>query len=273
MYLSEFFFTAQAEQDRLDFQHQGFKVLLGGKLYLAPITNPRHVLDIATGTGIWTLQFADLHPEAHIIGTDLSAIQPLNSLPNCTFIKDDAEEEWVFPEKFDYVHLRFVFSCFNDPKSMMEKAFDSMCSGGWIEYQDPSVAQNGSIDGNIDGTAYQKWGQSVIKGAAAALDRNVEVAPLYQDWMREVGFVNVREERIIWPAGPWSEGDERLQLAGAYLQRNFLDGAFLTTWKLLTAAGLSDIEAQSLIDDAKNEILDDGNRFYVAVYIVYGQKP
>lgn len=46
-----------AEQDRLDLQHAGFQHLFEGKLYRAPLQNPRNVLDIATGTGIWAMDF------------------------------------------------------------------------------------------------------------------------------------------------------------------------------------------------------------------------
>ncbi|WYZ43908.1 hypothetical protein EsH8_VII_000344 [Colletotrichum jinshuiense] len=34
------------------------------------------VLDIGTGSGIWAMDFADEHPEAEVLGVDLSAIQP-----------------------------------------------------------------------------------------------------------------------------------------------------------------------------------------------------
>ncbi|KAL2872918.1 hypothetical protein SGCOL_011933 [Colletotrichum sp. CLE4] len=34
------------------------------------------VLDVGTGTGIWAVQFGDDHPEADILGIDLSATQP-----------------------------------------------------------------------------------------------------------------------------------------------------------------------------------------------------
>jgi hypothetical protein len=46
-----------AEQDRLDLQHAGFLCLLDGQLYRAPVQNPGYVLDVATGTGIWALDF------------------------------------------------------------------------------------------------------------------------------------------------------------------------------------------------------------------------
>ncbi|KAL1987708.1 hypothetical protein VTN96DRAFT_2548 [Rasamsonia emersonii] len=66
----------EEEQDRMDMWHHIYLLLLGGELYLAPIKNPQRVLDLGTGTGIWAIQFADEHPSAQVIGTDLSPIQP-----------------------------------------------------------------------------------------------------------------------------------------------------------------------------------------------------
>jgi hypothetical protein len=40
-----------------DLQHHSFKIMLDGKLHLAPISSPRRVLDLATGTGIWAIEF------------------------------------------------------------------------------------------------------------------------------------------------------------------------------------------------------------------------
>ena len=31
--------------------------MLDGKLHLAPLARPRRVLDLATGTGIWAIEF------------------------------------------------------------------------------------------------------------------------------------------------------------------------------------------------------------------------
>jgi methylase of polypeptide subunit release factors len=45
--------------------------MAGGKLYLAPLKDPQNILDIGTGMGIWAIDAADQHPEAHVIGTDL----------------------------------------------------------------------------------------------------------------------------------------------------------------------------------------------------------
>ena len=63
-----------------------------GTLALAPVKNPHMVLDFGTGTGIWAMEYGIPHlllsfallidsaiqnPSAVVLGTDLSAIQPL----------------------------------------------------------------------------------------------------------------------------------------------------------------------------------------------------
>lgn len=50
------------EQDRLDLQHAGFRHLLDGHLYRAPVEDAKWVLDIATGTGIWALEYGTSPP-------------------------------------------------------------------------------------------------------------------------------------------------------------------------------------------------------------------
>lgn len=76
-------------------------------------------------------------------------------MPNCSFVQDDCEDEWLFgstdnPIKFDYVHLRWVLSCFDDPKKVMGHAYKNLQPGGWIEYCDSSVDFE-SVDDNIEG--------------------------------------------------------------------------------------------------------------------------
>jgi hypothetical protein len=42
-----------------DYQHNISKILLGGKLSLAPVDNPKRVLDLGTGTGIWAIEYGE----------------------------------------------------------------------------------------------------------------------------------------------------------------------------------------------------------------------
>ena len=64
------------EQDRLDLQHHVITLLLNGELHLAPLESPKRILDLGTGTGLWAIEMADSFPNATVIGTDLSPVQP-----------------------------------------------------------------------------------------------------------------------------------------------------------------------------------------------------
>ena len=93
----------------MDLHHHIFRLMLGGRLYRAPITSDiERVLDYGTGTGIWAMDFADEHSNAFVTGTDLSPIQPDWVPPNCKFYVDDVENEWMFrpDEAFDLIHGR-----------------------------------------------------------------------------------------------------------------------------------------------------------------------
>lgn len=114
-----------------DLQHHWWTILLGNKLNIAPVEEPADVLDIGTGTGIWAIDFAKKHPKSNVVGTDLSLIQPTENIPpNCTFEREDAEEEWVFNKQFDYIHWRLMLTCFNDFPAMIGKIYNNLKPGG-----------------------------------------------------------------------------------------------------------------------------------------------
>ncbi|KAH8655782.1 S-adenosyl-L-methionine-dependent methyltransferase [Xylariales sp. PMI_506] len=264
-----------AEQDRLDMQHAGTTLLLDDKLYLAPIENPKYVLDIATGTGIWALQFAEQHPNSHVIGTDLSDIQPKSALPNCTFVREDSEELWLFgtseePTRFDYIHLRYVFSCFNRPREVMKQAYQNLKPGGWIEYCD-ITPRFFSVNNNIDGTAPKRWSELMAEGLAKN-GRDGFVTEHLHDWMLEEGFVDVVEKKFFCPVGTWPR-EPRLKKVGQFMAQNLIEGFRGIGWMLFKAAGLTPDEIERLTSLAKEEIVNPRYRWFYPTYVIYGRKP
>lgn len=123
----------------IDIQHKLWYLLLRKQLYKAPITNPKYVLDIGTGTGIWAIQFARQHPQAQVVGTDLSLIQPAKCPPNCTFIREDIEEDWIHEHAYDYVHWRLMVTAFNDHRAIIQKVFDNVPPGAWCEFHESTT--------------------------------------------------------------------------------------------------------------------------------------
>jgi hypothetical protein len=143
-----------------------------------------------------------------VVGTDLSAIQPPEvPAPNCEFVKEDSEEDWVYPNVpgFDYVHLRFTFSCFDDPKKVMKNAYENMNPDGWIEYYDnTTVIRSMDDEANFSSACWRhsrasrllltcstetsmgQYTDIALKGAATR-GRDLQVARHYARWMRELG--------------------------------------------------------------------------------------
>ena len=92
------------ESERLDEQYEVIKMAMDGHLHLCPFSRqqpPRRVLDIATGTGTWAIEIGDQYPEAQIIGTDLSPIQPPFVPPNVRFFVEDS---YVSPYLYSSTH-------------------------------------------------------------------------------------------------------------------------------------------------------------------------
>lgn len=100
------------EADRLDLQHHLYNLTFEGKLFTAPIPKEKkfnRVLDVGTGTGIWAIDFGDEHPEATVLGIDLSpsrsplyilrtCIGPLNRYA-CQFLIDHSSTTKLHPTK------------------------------------------------------------------------------------------------------------------------------------------------------------------------------
>lgn len=67
--------------------------------------------------------FADLHPEATVIGTDLSPIQPNWVPPNLSFEMNDCCKPWQFGQKFDFIHIRVLTGSVADWPAFYAEAF------------------------------------------------------------------------------------------------------------------------------------------------------
>ncbi|KAE9365680.1 S-adenosyl-L-methionine-dependent methyltransferase [Stipitochalara longipes BDJ] len=261
----------EEEQERLDLQHTLFRVTLVGKLHLAPIgPECHHVLDIATGTGIWAIEFAQQYTSSQVVGTDLSAIQPLYVPTNCRFEIDDAEDEWNFSDRFDYIHGRALLSCFKDPASVLREAFKSLNPGGYLELQDGTFPFKYIGEPPVNSDLY-KWSEIVVAGAAKA-GRPWTNAQHYKQWMEEIGFEDVVEKKFFWPTNSWPKGAYFKQVA-AYWQADLLKGLEGISLKVMKVLGWSAEEIHAFLPAVKRDVKDTSIHAYLPINVVYGRKP
>lgn len=238
-----------------------FNITFDNKLYFAPIDeNLQNALDIGTGTGIWAIDFADDHPSCKVIGTDLSPIQPAFIPPNLEFVIDDAEDPWLFRQKFDFIHARLMAGSFKDFSKVIESCYDALAPGGWLELQD-YVLPCEAADESYKGTDLDQWNQGMLKGAAA-LERPMDVADHYAGWMRNSGFTEVTQQQFIWQTNTWPK-DPKLKEIGKWNVVNMLEGMSGFTMAIFTRGlGWRKEEVDVFVAKVRADMKDRGVHAY-----------
>jgi SAM-dependent methyltransferase len=244
----------EQEQNRLDLQHAIMLHVLDNKLHLAPIDHPQNVIDLGTGTGLWAIEFATQYPMASVTGTDLSPIQPEFVPPNCKFEIDDAEDEWIWSQKFDYIHARYFTPFLKNTHKLLRNAFDHLEPGGWFELQEAAFWIE-SQDGTTNGTAIETWNRNVIDGM-----RRMGTQPLIalqlRQMMVDAGFVDVQEKRIAAPINPWPKGEHQKVLGFMEMQNLLAVCHGIAMNVLVKIFGWSTEEVEVLLAKFRTEIKD-----------------
>ncbi|KAF2493239.1 S-adenosyl-L-methionine-dependent methyltransferase [Lophium mytilinum] len=252
------------EKDRLDLQHHLFNLCFKDKLFFAPVREPKHVLDVGTGTGIWALDFVQ------VVGTDLSPIQPSFVPPNLSFIIDDAEDEWLWKQKFDLIHLRLMGGSFRDWQAIIQSAYDNLAPGGYLEIQD-YVLPARSPDETVKGTDLERWGELLIEAAGKA-GRPIDASKHFRQYMLNAGFDDIHELSFAWPTNPWPK-DKDLKMLGRWNLVNITDGMEGFCLALLTRVlDWKKEEVDILCAKVKSDLKNRAIHGYFEIPVVYGRK-
>lgn len=198
-----------------------------------------------------------------MLGTDLSPIQPEYVPPNCRFEIDDADDEWIFTHKFDYIHSRFMIGAFSNFPRIFGYCFDNLNPGGWAEFQD-YYAEFQCIDGSLAGTALEKWNRLFLD-AVERVGRSGRSAARFKSQMIQAGFVDVVERKFALPGNPWAKG-EREKAVGLMQMTNILDGIHGMTINIFTKAlGWTIEEVEVFLVDVRKDLKDTKIHFYYIV--------
>ncbi|KAF4472848.1 mrna 3 -end-processing yth1 [Fusarium albosuccineum] len=268
--------TSQTTIKKTKDLHALFLRTFDDKLGFAPANDAnadaKHVLDVGTGTGIWAMDYADEHPNAEVIGVDLSPIQPSFVPPNVRFIIDDIEEEWSYSSPFDYIHSRMMNSSVASWETYAANIYNHLAPGGYVELQEIGIYVTSD-----DGTLTQdhnlaKWA-ALLDEASVKLGRPYFDPKNLKDVLTKAGFTDVTEAKFKWPSNGWPKDKKHKEL-GFWNNENanfFLEAVALAP--LTRALGWSTEEVTVFLAKARKELNDSKIHAYWPIVSVYGKKP
>ncbi|KAJ4379949.1 hypothetical protein N0V85_008802 [Neurospora sp. IMI 360204] len=267
----------ERHKEALDIAHHAFTVVLDGKLYMAPLDKKKvqKVVDIGTGTGIWAIDFADEFPNAEVIGTDITPIQPSWVPANIKFELDDCNGEWTWPDNtFDFIHLRMMFGIIEDWDALFRQAYRTCKPGGYTE-SFIKCSTFMSDDGSVkDDSAMAQWGR-VWNAAGKKMGRTFEVYDhdLQQKGMEAAGFVDIEAKEYYIPVGVWHK-DKNLAEKGLWwkiMMESDLEGYL--NYPFNAVMGWTPAETAVYATHLRKELSNPKIHGYFKARSVWGRKP
>ncbi|KAL7275609.1 hypothetical protein RUND412_001442 [Rhizina undulata] len=267
----------ESEQDRLDILHHVCLMANHGRLFISPVGEdwkPQRVLDIGTGSGIWSMDFADQYPSAEVIGVDLSPIQPTWVPPNLKFEVDDIEEEWSYADgTFDLIFIRHMAGFIDDWPKLYRQAFRCLKPGGWIElhdFRDFFNSDDGSMPPDCNVLDWEKSWEKATNDCGREWQK---VAPAMEAALNEVGCVDVGLIVKKLPIGRWPK-QKRQKEIGMFWRQQCLDGIDGVSLALFTRILGWDMEKfDTYMEDVHADLANPNYHMYSKFWCAWGRKP
>ncbi|TDZ34602.1 Secondary metabolism regulator LAE1 [Colletotrichum spinosum] len=267
----------ERENDRLDLQHELFFITLNGKLGLAPPneenSQTKRVLDVGTGTGLWAIDYGELHEDAEVTGVDLTPPQA-EVPPNVTFEIDDIDEPWTYSQPFDYIHSRMMTSSIANWQEYLRKCYNNLKPGGYLELQEVDFSLGlKSDDHSLKADSALNKSMSFLSEALEKFGRPFQNIPALVNIMTDIGFVDVVIAEYKWPINTWPK-DDHYKTIGAWNLANNLEG--IEGWVMAPfnrALNWKKEEVQVFLIDVRREFKDKNIHAYYPIYVIYGKRP
>ncbi|EXF83127.1 TAM domain methyltransferase [Colletotrichum fioriniae PJ7] len=266
----------ELETDRLDLQHHLFLLTFDNRLGFAPPNDPEwkggRVLDVGTGTGIWCIDFGDEHPNADVLGFDLSATQPEFVPPNVQFEVDDLDNEWIYSRHFDYIHIRGMSGSVRNWPELLRKCYDNLNPGGYVELQE---VEETIIRADSSTSTSDAFSRSLAYVSSALKVFGCPFAPLddLATLVSTMGFSDVQDRRFIWPLNSWPR-DPHLKELGSWTRENLASNtAGMIMAPMTRVHGWTEEEVHVFAAEVRRDLADRGNHAYWPLRAIWARKP
>lgn len=161
-------------------------------------------------------------------------------------------------------------TCFEDPKSIIQKAYDNLEPGGYLELQDPILPWKFATP-PPENSAFERWSNLSIEASIKG-GRPWNNVQHYSKWLKEVGFEDVQESKFFVPTGTWTNEPRDMQI-GTWALLNLQIGLQAWTFRNLERIGWTAEQTQALIEEVKEELQSGRLQTYCDFQVVYGRKP
>ena len=249
------------EIDRLDIQHYALREMLQTN-HLAPVDDPRRILDVGCGTGQWGYEMCGQFPSALVVGLDLVSGKP-GQPERYRYVRGNVLPGLPFRDgEFDFVHQRLLVSGIPVaawPGLVAELARVTQ-PGGWVELIEVpfEIEEAGPAAQRLVDLTRELVG-------SLGLDTEGVVYQSLDGYLRGAGLVNVSRRDIKLPVGRW--GGQ----VGSLMVTDFRAGVTRVCEVLQARGRLTEAEVRDLIQEAQQE-WEHGHMSY-PFGIAYGQKP
>ncbi|CCT65349.1 uncharacterized protein FFUJ_02285 [Fusarium fujikuroi IMI 58289] len=217
--------------------------------------------------------FADQYPNAEVIGTDLSPIQPDWVPPNVRFELEDATGNWTWANgTFDFVHMRYLIGAIADWGALFKEAFRCCKPGGFVESVEVNPTFFSDDETASEVMAVQTWNK-LFREASKAFGRSFCEIEGDAELLAAAGFVDVQVTDFKVPVGGWAK-DPKLCQVGQFLRatiENDLEGYTLMAWQSIL--GWPKDEYQVFLMDMRKALRDKKVHSYIRVRFINARKP
>jgi metalloendopeptidase OMA1, mitochondrial len=159
-----------------------------------------------------------------------------------------------------------LFGCFADFKQIINRSYQYLEPGGWMESQELYSTVYCDDDTLKPDNAFLEWSRRCDE-AWMAVDRPLRIANKLKDWYRAVGFVNVHEEVFKIPLNAWPK-DPKFKMLGRFQGISLRDG--LPAFSLrpfYQAFGWEHHETEIYLTNVKTALMDRRVHYYYNVYV------
>lgn len=170
--------------------------------------------------------------------------------------------------------MRGLTGCIRDWPFLYSQVYAHLEPGGWFEHAEFSVETSADPQGTSKADRiYTTFSQTILHIGAEKTGQRFDTIHHMHDLMTTAGFVDVTEERFVWPIGPWPK-DPKLKELGRWGERNWADGLEGWIMALYTRVlGWSYQQVMEFVSEFRRVIKDRKNHYFQEVRIVYGRKP